>query len=271
MTADRLRPTEQMVEVTDGKLFVSHQGSGPPLVLIHGMATDTRLWTPQIAEWANHFQVISYDMRGFGRSSRPGAAFRAEDDLAELLERLTLSHAHILGLSLGSSVATRFALAYPQRTRSLVLAGPVLQGFDDADDFIGALKQVWAIGREQGVDEARNAWLKLPLFTGLLESSEWALLGRQMINDYDGWHWQNRDPEQWPEVMPTDRLTEINLPTLIIVGKREMAGLQRTANFMTKQIPGASLAVLSDAGHVVNLEQPEQFNRQVIDFLNQNV
>ncbi|MEL0083629.1 MAG: alpha/beta fold hydrolase, partial [Gammaproteobacteria bacterium] len=87
MTRHPPAPAEQMIGITDGELFVACRGSGPPLVLIHGMATDTRLWTPQVAELANHFKVISYDMRGFGRSSRPGPAFRAEDDLAELLEQ----------------------------------------------------------------------------------------------------------------------------------------------------------------------------------------
>lgn len=270
MTRHPPAPAEQMIGITDGELFVACRGSGPPLVLIHGMATDTRLWTPQVAELANHFKVISYDMRGFGRSSRPGPAFRAEDDLAELLEQLRIPSAHILGLSLGSSVATRFALAYPQQTQSLIAAGPVLQGFADAGDFIAALKQVWAIAREHGVDQARTAWLALPLFSNLLTNSEWAQLGRQMIDDYDGWHWQNRDPERWPEVMPADRLSEINLPTLIIVGEQEIAGLQRTATFMSEQIPAATLATLSGAGHVVNLEQPELFNRRVIEFLRQS-
>ncbi|RLA52392.1 MAG: hypothetical protein DRQ98_10225 [Gammaproteobacteria bacterium] len=260
---------EQLIDIENGELFVNLCGTGPALVLIHGMATDVRLWTPQIDALAAHFQVISYDMRGFGRSSRPEGPYRAEDDLARLLEQLDIPAAHILGLSLGSSVANRFALAYPQRTRSLTVVGPVLQGYVDAEDFMQGLKYIWAVAREHGVDEAKAAWLQLPLFTTLLNSPAWSALGRQMINDYDGWHWQNRDPEVWPEVMPAERLAEITAPTLIIIGDQEIEGLRRIGAFMADKILDATTMTISDAGHIVNLEQPEEFNRAVIDFLTQ--
>ena len=258
---------EQRIDIEGGDLFVSISGEGPPLVLIHGMATDHRLWTPQVKEFAAHYQVISYDMRGFGSSSQPTAPYRAEDDLRCLLEKLEIPSTHLLGLSLGSSVATRFALAYPEMTQSLIVAGPVLQGFEDADDFMRALKAVWAIAREQGVKAARATWLQLPLFTTLLTSPDWAELARTMINDYDGWHWQNRDPEIWPEIMPAQKLGEITAPTLVITGDQEMAGLKRAGAFMLQEIANATGINLADAGHVVNLEQPPQFNRAVIDFL----
>ncbi len=259
--------TQQQINITGGELAVQRLGSGAPLVLIHGMATDQRLWAPQVATLKQRYQLISYDMRGFGASTKPDTPYRAEDDLAELLTTLDLDSAHILGLSLGSAVATRFALAYPTMTRSLIIAGPVLQGFDDADDFKQALKTVWAIARDQGVEAAKAAWLKLPLFTTLLESAEWSDLFRTMVNDYDGWHWLHRDPEIWPEIQPAQRLAQITAPTLIIAGDQEMAGLQGAGNFMQQQIPGASQVTLKAAGHVVNLEQPQLFNQAVDNFL----
>ena len=259
--------TKQLVAIDGGELLVSIVGQGEPLVLIHGMAQDHRLWTPQVETFAQHYQVISYDMRGFGGSSRPDGPYRAEDDLARLLEQLQITSAHILGLSLGSSVATRFALTYPKMTRSLIVAGPVLQGFTDADDFIQALKSVWGIAREQGVEAAKITWLELPLFTHLLKSPEWAALAREMLNDYDGWHWQHRDPEAWPEVMPAERLAEISAPTLIVTGDQEIIGLKHAGALMTKQIPGAKSGTIASAGHVVNLEQPDGFNRAITGFL----
>jgi len=264
-----MNPSQELqIDIENGELFVSVSGQGPPLVLIHGMATDHRLWSPQIDELAAHYQLINYDMRGFGASSRPTAPYRAEDDLRCLLENLEIPSVHLLGLSLGSSVATRFALAYPEMTRSLIVAGPVLQGFSDADDFMQALKTVWAIAREQGIEAARAAWLQLPLFTMLLTSPDWAELSLTMINDYDGWHWQHRDPEIWPEIMPAQRLAEIAAPTLVITGDQEMTGLKRAGAFMLQEIGGAIGATLTNSGHVVNLEQPAPFNRAVIDFLN---
>lgn len=259
--------TEKLVEIENGTLFTRVYGSGKALVLIHGMATDHRLWTPQIEALAAQFQVISYDMRGFGRSSRPDGPYRAEDDLAQLLQQLEISSANFVGLSLGSSVATRFALSYPAMTRSLIIAGPVLQGFSDAPDFMQALKSVWGIAREQGIEAARAAWATLPLFSTLPSSSEWSSLLDTMIEDYDGWHWQHRDPEIWPETMPADRLTEITAPTLIVTGDQEMAGLMRAGTYMSEKINGCRTVELAACGHVVNLEKPAEFNRAVIEFL----
>lgn len=253
-------------EVNGGRLAVQQCGAGDPLVLIHGMATDHRLWQPQLTAFAEHFRVITYDLRGFGESSRPDGPYRAEDDLARLLQILSLPAANIIGLSLGSSIATRFALEYPSLCRSLVLAGPVLQGFGDADDFVSALKQVWASGREQGVAAAKKEWLSLPLFTTLLQSDQ-ARLAREMIARYDGWHWQNRDPESWPQVMPAERLGDINANTLVVVGDQEIPGLARAAEALHSGIADARLVRMDHAGHVVNLEQPHQFNKLVLEFL----
>lgn len=261
------QPKQRLVAIEGGELRVKITGQGEPLVLIHGMAQDHRLWIPQVDAFAQHYQVISYDMRGFGGSSRPDGPYRAEDDLAQLLDQLQITSAHILGLSLGGSVATRFALAYPEQTQSLIVAGPVLQGFTDADDFMQALKSVWGIAREQGVEAAKIAWLELPLFTHLLKSPESAALARQMLDDYDGWHWQNRDPEIWPEVMPAERLSDISVPTLIITGDHEIIGLKRAGASMANQIPNTEAVTIANAGHVVNLEQSEEFNRAVTEFL----
>ena len=260
-------PATGTFELGKQSLSYQQQGSGTPLVLIHGMATDHRLWQPQLDAFAANYRVISYDLRGFGASSRPTEPYTAEDDLAALLDHLKIDSAHILGLSLGSSIATRFALNHPAHCQSLIAAGPVLQGFDDAKDFMAGLKQVWAAAKEQGVDAARQLWLELPLFSGLTQSSTYGQLGLKMINDYDGWHWLNRDPETWPSVMPADRLTDISCPTLIISGENELPGLQRAGDFMQGQIPEASAVTIKAAGHVVNLEQPQLFNQAVLSFL----
>ena len=261
-------PATGTFELDKQSLSYQQQGSGTPLVLIHGMATDHRLWQPQLDAFAANYRVISYDLRGFGASSRPTEPYTAEDDLAALLDHLKIDSAHILGLSLGSSIATRFALNHPARCQSLIAAGPVLQGFDDAKDFMAGLKQVWAAAKEQGVDAARQLWLELPLFSGLTQSSTYGQLGLQMIDDYDGWHWLNRDPETWPDVMPAGRLAEISCPTLIISGDSELPGLQRAGAFMQAHIPSAQSVTISHAGHMVNLEQPDLFNEALLNFLN---
>src|SRR6266566_308505 len=120
--------------INGAHLYYEQAGSpgspGHPLVLIHGFTLDTRMWDDQFAVFTRHYQVIRYDMRGFGRSDLPAEEpFTAVDDLRALLDTLGVSRACVLGLSLGGSVAIDFALAYPDRTSALVLVDPALRGW----------------------------------------------------------------------------------------------------------------------------------------------
>ena len=109
-------------EVNDTRLYYEVSGSGHPLVLIHGLALDTRMWDDQFQAFSEYYRVIRFDLRGFGNSTLPtGDQYAYFDDLFALLNYLDISQAHILGLSLGGSVAVDFALAYPEATSSLIL------------------------------------------------------------------------------------------------------------------------------------------------------
>ena len=130
-----------MVTVNGTHLYYERAGTGHPLVLIHGFTLNTQMWEDQFAVFAQHYQTIRYDMRGFGRSALPAEEpFTAVDDLRALLDALGVSRTFVLGLSLGGSVAIDFALAYPERTSALVLVDPALRGWPRSEAFSQSMR-----------------------------------------------------------------------------------------------------------------------------------
>jgi len=131
-------------EVNGTRIYYETAGSGHPLVLIHGYTLDTRMWDDQFETFAQHYQVIRYDMRGFGKSAFPtDENYTHPDDLRALLEHLEIEHAHILGLSMGGGTAIDFALTYPEVADALISADSILEGFQ-WQDFGVSLESVFS-------------------------------------------------------------------------------------------------------------------------------
>src|SRR5690349_11445569 len=112
-----------------GEISFESVGSGPCVVLIHGFGLDRRMWAPQIGPLSGECRVVSYDCRGFGRSSRPSGPYSHADDLHALLERLRIPGAHLVGLSMGGRIALAYASRHPERVESLVLFASDVGGF----------------------------------------------------------------------------------------------------------------------------------------------
>ena len=262
-----MQTTQGIAQVNGAALFYEVAGSGPALVLIHGNTLDTRMWDLQVECFASRFRVIRYDMRGFGRSATPAAeAYSAADDLAALLRYLEVSQAHILGLSLGGLVAIDFALDYPQMTHTLIAADAGLRDFQwqSYGEFSAAVRTT---AQTAGIEAAKAQWLAGDLFSAALEHPGAAARLRQVVADYSGWHWLNRDPQHTPETSAMERLASLRCPALVIVGERDLADFRDIADLLQRRIPGASRVVLPGVGHMSNLEDAAQFNALVLDFL----
>lgn len=254
------------VQVNGTRLYYELAGTGQPLVLIHGFSLDHRMWNDQFERLAQAYQVIRYDLRGFGRSALPdGRPYSHADDLKALLDHLGVGPTHLLGLSLGGWVALNFALVYPAATRSLVLADAVLLGLGWSEEYLAAINPIWEAASKTGVATARELWLRTPLIAPAAARPGAGPRLRQIIADYSGWHFVNTDPGQAePDVL--ERLETIEAPTLVIVGERDMSDFQRIADTLL-QIPKARKVVVVGSGHMVNMEAPERFNDIVLDFL----
>ena len=263
--------TTQFAEafVNGTRLRYQLTGTGPTIVLLHGFTLDLRMWDAQMAAFTPHHQVLRYDLRGFGGSALPDSTvYDHADDLCALLDHLGIATATIVGLSMGGGVALDFALTYPERVRALILADAMINGHRWSAEWQAVTVPIWRAAREEGVAAAKKLWLAHErLFGPALEQQVVAAALMQMVDDYSGWHWCNRDPHWKPPQPATEWLTQIDASTLIIIGEREDPDFVAQANLLGTQVPGAQSCVLPGVGHLTALETPDAFNRAVLDFL----
>jgi len=246
-------------------IYYEAYGAGEALVLIHGHTLDIRMWKPQLEAFASHFQVLCLDLRGYGRSDLPDARpFHYAEDLKNLLEHLRIDKAHLLGLSLGGNVALDFAVRYPEHTHALIVVGSSLKGFPVLPEAAALLSAIPAKAREAGVEAARSLWLAHPFFAPALRNPKATRLLQDIVRDYSGWHWITGYPPSGPIEDIADRIGKIQAQTTVIVGEWDVPQHQLVAEHLATQIPSARKAIIRGAGHMVNLEAPEEFNRLVI-------
>jgi pimeloyl-ACP methyl ester carboxylesterase len=252
------------------RLHIEVHGSGPPLVLAHGFGGSARNFRPQVRGLGSGHRLVLFDLRGHARSEAPddpGAYTLAAlaSDFSSVLEGTGAARAVVGGLSLGAAAALEFALARPERLRGLVLASfpasadsgglaSIASRFADAIDAHGleaaGAEFVW--GARSRLD-ARSAAL---VRQGFLEHSP-AALAHMLRGVLD------RLPtlEAW-----APRLAGLAVPTCIVSGGADVGSLavgRRLAEF----IPHARHVAVPDAGHVVNLERPREFNNIISEFL----
>lgn len=259
-----------LIPVAGTRLFVEVAGRGEEnVIFIHGFSLDTRMWDDQFEVLGTRYRVVRYDMRGFGRSDLPigGDEYTAQDDLKALMEKLGISSASFIGLSLGGGVAIDFALTYPKMVSKLVLVDSIVGGWRWSTAWTRATGSVWNAGRNDGPDAARKLWLQMPIFAPALEAQAVAEQLRRMIDDYSGWDWVNHDPQIHLDPPTLQRLSEMTAPTLVLVGERDEPDFLAIADTLTRQIPNARKAIISGAGHMANMEAWEEFNRIVLEFL----
>ena len=253
-------PTNGSFRVDDGEIFFQCAGDGKPVVFLHGFGLDQRMWAPQFEAFRSMFRVIRYDLRGFGRSSLPNAAYSHEDDLKALLSHLGATPAHVVGVSMGGRMALRFAATYPQLVSSLVLADSALDGYAWSVDWQKRWDEMCQAARGGQVAEARRRWLEHPLFDSARSNPFAGSLLARMIEDYSGWHWHNRDAARVPVPPLAKRLDEIHVPSLVITGERDLSDFQAIAEVLGRGLHRVQRAVIEGAGHMVNVEAPRDFN-----------
>ena len=253
-----------VVDVAGGTLAWDRVGEGPPLILLHGFSLDRRMWNAQVATLAEEFSVIRYDLRGFGASSLPDGPYSHVADLETLIGALGLERPALLGLSLGANVALNFALAHPDALSALILASPGLPGFAWTE--VRPPDAAAAHARDHGVEAGKAFWLDHPLFAALDDYPEARAEVRRMVGDYHGWHWQNDNPVTDP-MDAAARLGAVKAPTLVLSGARDVQGYRAIAAHLADTIPGARLETIAGAGHMLNLERPDEFNPLIQAFL----
>ncbi len=253
-------------DVNGTRLYYEMAGSGHPLVLVHGFTLDTRMWDDQFEVFAEHYQVLRYDVRGFGKSALASTEpYDHSDDLKALMDHLGIDHAHIIGLSMGGGIAINFALAYPDATDTLVPVDAGCDGYRFQGEHPVLLIQRKA--QQDGIDAAKELWLNHPLFIPACENPTVAARLKEMVADYSGWHLVNNNPGRIPKPYAMERLSTINVPTLIIIGERDTPNIHGIADILEERIAGTKKVVMPGVGHMSNMEDPERFNEIVLGFL----
>ena len=259
------------------EIYYQVAGEGYPLVMAHEFAGDITSWEPQVNYFSRRYRVITYCHRGYPPSEVPNdpEAYSQDlqvEDLYRLLQYLGIEQAHIGGLSMGGTLTVGFAIAHPEMCRSLVIASAGA-GSDSGDrerlvaSWQSLSESMMTEGMEKFADGyARGAerlqflrkdpvgWAKFHagLAAHSAQGSSLTFRGVQMkrktIYQLEG------------------ELQNIRIPTLVMIGDEDGPCVD-PAIFMKRNIPGAGLAVFPQAGHTINLEEPDLYNRTVSDFL----
>ncbi len=262
---DQFQSAELPVE--NGVLYYETIGHGPPLVFIHGGQMDRRMWDPQMDAFRQTFQIIRYDVRGYGKSSLPEKPYANVDDLFTLLNHLKIKKAALVGLSLGGVIAIDFTLVHPEMVDRLILSGPGLGGYQESADVDA---RIWAMiisARDSGTESAARLWMKDPYMIPAMENALCRDKIRQIVSDNAHCWLNNPIVERGIKPPAIQRLHDIKAPTLLIVGERDVPDISAIADTLEKSIPGLKRVALKGAGHIANMENPDDFNSAVGEFL----
>jgi 3-oxoadipate enol-lactonase len=257
-----------LAEVNRTRLHYEVAGTGDSVVCIHGLGSDLRVWDAQFPVFAQHYRVLRYDIRGHGKSTLPTSApYAHAEDLKALLDHCGISRAHVIGQSMGGEIAINFALAYQERVRSLVLVDSGLGGYQWSDEWNASWMPVFAATGTKGKEGVLELALRHPLLVAAMENPEVAPKLTQILSEYSAWHFLNADPVQHPEPPAAQRLNQIRVPTLIMVGEHDLPDFHAIAAILQQHIPNATRLDVVGVGHVVPMEAPERLNEIVLGFL----
>ncbi len=257
-------------------LYYEEAGHGRPLVFAHGFSATARMWEGQVRAFRDRYRVITYDARGQGRSEAPGdpAAYTQPimvEDLHQLITHLGLTRPVVCGLSMGGNVVLNLALAHPEAVAGVVVCGTGA-GSEKPEAWAETTIQGWiGLLEGPGVEAFAEMYLADPILADYADRSPAArefLWNAITSNTAHGLALGLRGVVgRRPTIYSLrDRLARVAVPASIVVGDRDHWCTQ-VAAFLAATIPGAELIEIADSGHMVNLEQPEQFNRAVTRFL----
>jgi 3-oxoadipate enol-lactonase len=246
---------------------LSGKKGAPIVILSHSLASSLLMWNPQMNVLKTHFQVLRYDIRGHGASDAPSGAYTLEllgEDAIKLLDALGIDQVHFVGLSMGGMIGQCLALNYSHRLKSLALC-------DTASIVPVEAQPIWQEridkAREKGMaallDETMERWFTLPFLTQ--NSKMLALIRKQFlatsVSGYIGC------AEAIRKLNYLDRLSEIKIPTLIMVGEDDPGTPVSASEAMHKRISNSKLVILPSSRHLSNVEQTEAFNSALLNFL----
>ena len=252
------------------KLHYQVTGVGASVVLVHSGITDSRSWEPQLPAFTKKYRVLSYDMRGFGQSDIAHGKYSSSEDLAGVMSAAGIGPAALLGVSVGGSAVLDTALQHPEMVTALILVGSGISGRKHSTAYDQMIDEIDELVVEKGLDAAIDREMEVWLYGRGRTAADVDPQLRAAVREMDFYNSARYPPDAEPQrIQPpaVGRLTEIRVPTLVIVGDCDVDDVRDAAEELQRGIPGARLVVMPGVAHVPNMERPEEFNRIVLDFL----
>lgn len=257
----------RFLNMDDGHVYIQEAGQGDSIILLHDGLLHSRSWDEPFTFLSEYFRVVRYDRRGYGRSDKPDRPYSNIGDLATIMDQLGIREVHLIGSSSGSSVALDFTLAFPERVRSLILVGPVVRG-------LGFTRHFYTRGGHQSSydrgspEPFRDYWFsKDPYIMGPDSSEAKKKAGAMLSSNPHNLDAGNQRLLEQPDTLTVDHLHEIKVPVLILAGEYDMPDVHAHAGALESGISDAERRVVSNAGHLLHMEQPLEFNRVATRFL----
>jgi pimeloyl-ACP methyl ester carboxylesterase len=264
------------VKIGNVRLYYEEAGQGLPLVFVHEFAGDAQSWAPQLGFFARRYRAIAFNARGYPPSDVPEdisaySQAQAAADITGVLDGLGVAKAHVCGLSMGGYAALHFGLTYPDRALSIAVAGAGYGSGPDRETFRKDTEMIARRFDEEGMAKVAEFYSRGPTRVQFIEKDPrgWQEFHDRLAAGSAKGHALTLRGVQMsrPSIFDLgDTMARCEVPALIMTGDEDDPCLE-PGIFMKRKIPTSGLVVLPKTGHAVNLEEPDGFNRAVLDFL----
>jgi len=268
-------PVERgVLPVNGAKLAYEVAGHGPSIVLIHAGVADMSMWDEPFHELSKRYRVLRYDMRGFGASKTEAVEFSNRKDLLSLMDHLKIDKAILVGNSRGGIIALDFTLENPSRVSGLVSVAGSISGFDtpppadekavfDKVDALMEKKEIEAVAKMEA-----DIWVNGPLQKANRAPREiWERVHKMILHNY-----QTHTTEAKPiglKPLADGRLGELRVPVLVMIGTLDETATRAAMARLAEKAPNARLIKYPNTAHMISLERPKEFIREVTTFAEQ--
>lgn len=254
------------IKINDIDMFYEIHGDGEPLLLIHGLGSSTRDWEYQIPQFSKYYKVITIDLRGHGKTSKPKGPYTIRgfaDDVALFLEALNIKHVNVLGLSMGTATGFELAIYYPKLVKSLIAvnmsAKLSVKTFNEKKQFFLRDVIVKVLGMKK-----MGEFIAPRLFPEQEELRKKVAI-RWAENDKKAYLSAFHSLKNWSV---EEELHKITCPTIVIASDGDYTPVEIKEEYV-KKIPNGQISIIKNSHHAVPMEKPEEFNKLVLDFLKQ--
>jgi len=263
--------TTGMANINGAQLYYEVKGTGRPLLLVHAGVADSRMWEAQFEAFSEVYQVIRFDLRGFGRSNMPSRTFSNYEDIRALLDFLGIESVYLLGISFGGMIALDFTLAYPDYTKALVLGAPSVSGTSPSE----RVRQFWdeedALLEKGDLEGATELNLKLWVAGPHRDSNQVSAEVRDLVREMQLSIFKKEFPDDVEEIdldpPAIERLGDVKIPVQVMIGELDLEEKLELVDRLVREMPSCQKVVIPSVAHMLNMEKPVEFNQSVFDFL----